>query len=39
VAVNIRRKEVEAVLACLPAFQDNANIDDDGYFKVSYIII
>jgi hypothetical protein len=38
VADNIRRKEVDTVLACLH-FRDNTKIDDDGYYKVRYIIL
>ncbi len=35
VAQNIRRHEVESVLHCLH-FCDNANANDDGYYKVNF---
>lgn len=38
VADNIRRKEVDTVLSCLH-FRDNTKLDDDGYYKVSYMIL
>jgi hypothetical protein len=37
VAENIRRREVEAVLACLH-FRDNGQMDNDGYFKVQLVV-
>lgn len=41
VAKNVRRNQVDAVLQCLH-FRDNADADDDGYYKVKckyYLLI
>lgn len=38
VADAIRRDEADAVLQCLH-FRDNSLLDEDGYFKVSILVL